>query len=90
MCKQEPRFWYSACSTGGGRMVHVISARSIGRVRAYYGRLSEEYVIEQLKWSDLFTLLGVAPPPVDRGDSFAVGPLLIPWQGKAISLEVAD
>lgn len=90
MCEQKPRFWFSACSRSGGRMVHVISARSIGRVRAFYGRLFDEYVIEQLKWSDLFRLLGVTPPMVNRGDTFAEGPIVIPWQGKTISIEVAD
>jgi len=90
MSTESPRYWFSALSRGGGRMVHIVSARSIGRVRAMYGRLSEEYLISQLMWSDLNRLAGIAPPTVEQETTFAEGDLLYEHNGRVVSIEVAD
>ena len=90
MCEKPIRYWFSAKSRGHGRMVHIISARSIGRVRASMGRLSEEYLIEQLMWSDLNRLAGIAPPVVDSATTFAADGLTYEHNGRVISIEVAD
>jgi len=90
MCKENPRFWFSACGRGSGRMLHIVSARSIERVRAFYGRLSEEYIIEQLTWADLSRLAGIAPPTVYQNTTLAEGHLLFQYNGRIVSIEVAD
>jgi len=90
MCKDNPRYWFAATSRGHGRMVHIISARSIGRARASMGRLSEEYLFEQMTWGDMVRLIGVAPPTTEQETTFAVGHLFYEYHGTVISLEVAD
>lgn len=90
MCNENNRWWFSACSRGSGRMVHIVSARSIERVRAFYGPLSNEYIIEQLTWADLSRLAGIAPPTVEQDTTLAEGHLLFEYNGGIVSIEVAD
>ena len=71
-------------------MVHIVSAHSIDSVRTYFGSLSETYVIEQLSWSEINRLAGIAPPSTDSDTELAEGPLMYEHQGRVISIEVAD
>ena len=71
-------------------MVHIISARSIGRARASMGRLSEEYIFSQLTWCGINDVAGIAPPTVEQETTFAEGHLLYQHIGRTISIEVAD
>lgn len=90
MSVQNPRFWFSAKHKGGGRILHIISARTIGRARASFGGLSGEYVFEQLTESDLTKLTGFAPTCVNAETTFAINSLLTEWQGQVVRIEVAD
>lgn len=90
MSNSDRRFWFSAKHKGQGRILHLISARSLERARASLGRLSDEYLFEQLTWSDLTALTGLAPPTVNQETTFADDSLYTEWQGNVISIEVAD
>lgn len=90
MLTGKPRFFFSARHKTGGRILHIISAHSIGRARASLGRLSEEYTFEQLTWADMNRLAGFAPPTTDAATTFASGGLMWEWQRKVVMLEVAD
>jgi len=90
VCKREPRFWFKAEHKQGGRMCHVISARSIGRARVSMGLLSESYIFSQLRWCELSELIGCMIPSVDANTVFADGHLLSAWHGRTVSIEIAD
>lgn len=90
MSEIETRFWFAALSRGHGRMVHIISARSIGKARASMGGLSDEYLFSQLTWSDINRLAGVVPPTTDQETTFAEGHLIYEYNGRVVSIEVAD
>lgn len=90
MSLQNPRFWFSAKHKSGGRILHIISAHTIGKARASFGGLSAEYVFEQLTESDLASMTGFAPSCVNAETTFAVSSLLTEWRGQIIRIEVAD
>lgn len=84
------RYWFVATHKGGGRILHLISAHSIGKARASKGRLSDEYNFEQMTWSEIAKRTGLANISSGSESQFPTGALLYPWQGKTISIEVAD
>lgn len=90
MCEQNIRYWFSATHKTNGRILHIISARSIARARACFGPASDSYRFEQLTWSDVSKRSGFASPTVNQETTFATGGLLTEWRGKVISIEVAD
>lgn len=90
MTQENTRYWFSAKHRGGGRILHIISARSIGKARASFGRLAEEYLFEQLMESDLNRLTGFAPTTVNAQTTFATDGLLTEWRGQVVRIEVAD
>ncbi len=90
MSDGESRSWYCATSKGHGRMVHIISARTIGRARASMGRLSDDYLFQEMFWGDMIRLLGVASPTIEAETTMAQGHLLFEYCGTVVSLEVAD
>lgn len=89
MSDEERRWWFVARHKNHGRLLHLISARSIGKARAYLGRVSEEYVFEQVTWADLMKLIGCGPPTVEQETTFAQGPILTEWNGKVVSIDIA-
>ena len=90
MSKENARYWFSVYTEGSGRMFRVISAHSIERVRAFYERHTDEYIIEQLTWADLNHLIGIVPPTVESESTFAEGHLLFEYDGAIVSIEVID
>lgn len=90
VCEGNRRYWFLARHKGHGKILHIISAHSIGKARASMGRISEEYIFAQLTWSDIAKETGFVNISEGSESSFPMGALLYPWMGKTISVEVAD
>lgn len=90
MSNENTRYWFLATHKGHGKMLHLISAHSIGKARVSMERLSEEYIFEQMTWSELATRCGLANISSGSESQFPTGALIYPWHGKTISIEVAD
>lgn len=90
MCESKARSWFIVRHRGGGRIVHVVSAYTIGRARAHFGSLSEQYAFIPATWADIAKFTGLAPPTVNQETTYAADGLLMEWMGTAYSIEVAD
>jgi len=90
MSEQKRRFWFAALSRAGGKIVHIISARTIGEARASMGPVSGEYQFAPMTWGDINRLAGIVPPITEPVTGLAEGHLLYDFYGRTISIEVAD